>query len=357
MSAMTIENYNTHETPAADNTGIVVLRLAPKLLARFPSDASRQSPTTPPSLASRQRQAAELEHGDDHQDTTHDTAATKKNRVVILRLAPKLLAQFSSDTSPRSHTAPSTLAGHRRKADEIDQDKQRPQKLRIVVLKAGISSPVPRIAKAVVLEDNHEDKKSPSPFLTLDQASASARRLRASIHNYCALGKLPGEVRNLIYRFTLLEPANIKIQATPQPEQQPTLLQICRQIRREALGIYYNENKFAFSIADFDASVLIKWSCSSPARRGCPKHLLFQAPPRSGSRQNLLVWLKAYFEGDVTSMGGTKIPSSGRSQRKAARPLFEMVGRMKEEGMSWEKVAAHLEFAFTVMAELNPVWK
>ena len=50
---------------------------------------------------------------------------------------------------------------------------------------------------------------------------------------------------------------------------QPSLLQVNTQIRREASGIYYNENIFTVFVEDFDAGSYLKWCSSSDLRRTC----------------------------------------------------------------------------------------
>ena len=59
----------------------------------------------------------------------------------------------------------------------------------------------------------------------------------------------PGELRNRIYKYALLEHEEIGI--TSKGPGQPSLLRVCRGIRREATGIYYSENNFKLYVEDY----------------------------------------------------------------------------------------------------------
>lgn len=69
-----------------------------------------------------------------------------------------------------------------------------------------------------------------------------------------ALLRLPPEIRNMIWRFAVVggtikfDPANGE---APNP---PALLEVNRQIRAEAIDIYYRENELERWIEDLDAA-------------------------------------------------------------------------------------------------------
>lgn len=63
---------------------------------------------------------------------------------------------------------------------------------------------------------------------------------------------LPAELRNQIYRYVLvLEPGN-RVTLTPTRPNQPPLLCTSRQLRHEAIGIYFSENHFSISVVNYD---------------------------------------------------------------------------------------------------------
>ena len=91
---------------------------------------------------------------------------------------------------------------------------------------------------------------------------------------------LPPEMRNRIYRSALIEPQNILIREDKDtlhhrhprplqmkpPQTEPPLLSTCRQIRKEALDIYYQENTFSIHIESCEANYYFRWCRMSEAR-------------------------------------------------------------------------------------------
>ncbi|KAK4963697.1 hypothetical protein LTR10_001328 [Elasticomyces elasticus] len=74
----------------------------------------------------------------------------------------------------------------------------------------------------------------------------------------CHLFKIPGEIRNQIYEYALLEPKKIKIKPTGPGE--PPLLRVSKRIRDEASSIYYTLNTFHVYITDFDGAAVTPFS-------------------------------------------------------------------------------------------------
>ncbi|KAF2168219.1 hypothetical protein M409DRAFT_53518 [Zasmidium cellare ATCC 36951] len=68
----------------------------------------------------------------------------------------------------------------------------------------------------------------------------------------CRLLKLPGEIRNSIYRFSLVEPEKLDIK--PDGPGEPSLLRVCKSIRNEGRSIYYVENRFNLLLNDFNGA-------------------------------------------------------------------------------------------------------
>lgn len=71
------------------------------------------------------------------------------------------------------------------------------------------------------------------------------------VQQTCRLMMLPGELRNQIYRHVLCGNENLRVGGSGY--KRPTFMLCCRQIRRETLAIYYQENRFKF--------VLYRWRC------------------------------------------------------------------------------------------------
>ena len=81
---------------------------------------------------------------------------------------------------------------------------------------------------------------------------------------------LPAELRNKIYKYCLIigshdaeystiDNRNGRFVVVTEDVKQPALLSVCRQVRNEALGFWYIENKFHVRINDYDASLYLAW--------------------------------------------------------------------------------------------------
>ena len=103
---------------------------------------------------------------------------------------------------------------------------------------------------------------------------------------------LAPELRIIIYRLVLVEQCRIKISDQHKP-QEPGILQVNQQIRREATDIYYFENTFKLVIEDYDTTTMQKWFQSSDKRKHCRQ---VYGVHQSTNWKNLLVWLKAVFD-------------------------------------------------------------
>ncbi|KAK3617301.1 hypothetical protein LTR56_025369 [Elasticomyces elasticus] len=84
-------------------------------------------------------------------------------------------------------------------------------------------------------------------------------RKRRAIRRH-ALLSLPAELRNEIYEYVLLEP-DIKYGVLVTPDLElPPLLSVCRQVRSESRGIWYNGQKFTHVMSDCNADTMLAWS-------------------------------------------------------------------------------------------------
>ncbi|KAK3724432.1 hypothetical protein LTR37_001056 [Vermiconidia calcicola] len=68
---------------------------------------------------------------------------------------------------------------------------------------------------------------------------------------------LPGELRNTIYRYALLSDPGVLVMR--QQFSEPALLATCRQVRDEAVSVYF-ENKFQLECTDWNPDVLIAFN-------------------------------------------------------------------------------------------------
>lgn len=127
---------------------------------------------------------------------------------------------------------------------------------------------------------------------------------------YVPLLQLPPELRNGIWKYALYMDMDDGFCILNEDENfpEPALLSTCRQIRREAMGIFYSENIFAFTVTSYSPKMpmfTLKKMVSLRKRYGISiaerTRATFQGPPRWN---NLLSWIKAVHE---TPCGSTTI--------------------------------------------------
>jgi len=70
--------------------------------------------------------------------------------------------------------------------------------------------------------------------------------------------KLPGELRNRIYRLTLASGPDSEVRIDEGDVPEPNLLLTCHEIRAEAISIYYGKNLFRTPIKNLDSTLLMK---------------------------------------------------------------------------------------------------
>ena len=144
---------------------------------------------------------------------------------------------------------------------------------------------------------------------------------------------LPGELKNRIYSYSLVRPNNIEITAANWPTHQPALLKTCKQIRTEALSIFYNENDITANIDDW--CPVVKNACHTLWDRYELKTAkLSHYFTGKAHWENLVAWLKAFFLG--TMRGISDVVNKSRAlERKTVGVMFLMATTAKNNNMPW----------------------
>ena len=163
---------------------------------------------------------------------------------------------------------------------------------------------------------------------------------------------LPPEIRNLIYRYALVE-GEINI---GHPHVLPTLpgaLQVNKQVRSETLDIYYKENVFVWYIDQFNADALTQWCLSSWDRYFAQMSFALTVY-RKVSWTNVLRWLRAYYDFEVIGI----TPPEWRPSPviNAVDRLFAAVESWRKQGLNWEAIEENLEMMHSVLAEVDENW-
>lgn len=101
-------------------------------------------------------------------------------------------------------------------------------------------------------------------YVPADQCQAAAQPIkpksfrRPRQRKGCHLLNLPGELRNQIFDFAVVEPSAIRV--TSKGLDQPALLKTCRQIRREAGTIYYGSNEFDICLERYNGAAFVPFA-------------------------------------------------------------------------------------------------
>lgn len=157
--------------------------------------------------------------------------------------------------------------------------------------------------------------------------------------------KLPGELRNRIFRAVLIATEPIPMKHTTGPRE-PTFLAVCKQIRHEALDIWYEENDFSYeetpgTFGIFNISRLGRWLHRiGPERCAKLKKLVltYQAPVfrRSNyghcSRRGRRDWAAESFVYGLCKLGvsvDVVVVRSPRAAEMDARSDFRVLWREK----------------------------
>lgn len=83
----------------------------------------------------------------------------------------------------------------------------------------------------------------------------------------CDLHRIPAEIRNRIYELVLVSDKPINATRRPRDAVNP-LLQVCRQVRQEALPMFYSRNTFMHLVRNANTAHLCLW-LSSIGKQSC----------------------------------------------------------------------------------------
>jgi hypothetical protein len=170
-----------------------------------------------------------------------------------------------------------------------------------------------------------------------DKATGSMTTRATNLGDFA---KLPGELRNRVYNFTLVDPRGVfdvcsvpgtcsegRCIHTRMPLAFPGLLSTCRQIRKEGLPIFCQENRF-----NFDAE-MVRYRCVAAWLRTLGEHFVGQIP---GITLKIAVWNNYISMHDVT----IECPPS-RKDGKFSLSIDEEIRRMARPQTSKMILAIH----------------
>jgi len=179
------------------------------------------------------------------------------------------------------------------------------------------------------------------------------------------LMRLPGELRNEIYRLVLVSNNQLLVTKSSIPTQ-PPLTMVSRQIRKEAIAIFYRENKFGVEVVNNDGRhegvwlVKIGWENMKLldfSRIHEDYYVFLFSQNSTDPWKNLLQWLKDFYHYKAGS------PVSGPDRENRTRPitvlmlLFSAADELREDKTSWETAEKVLTIVGEVAECKRPNWK
>ena len=162
------------------------------------------------------------------------------------------------------------------------------------------------------------------------------------------LTRLPGELRNKIYRLVLVSPKEIELEGDGC--KQPALLSVSRQVRRESITIYYNENVFRSVVQDLAGAPGEKLFAVMRSYRGERRNNFQKVIMKSRNWGNLLAWMKVRHELQACKETSTGTTRHGKVVLAASGIVWAM------QAQPWTQVQEVLEAFHRAIVAENAEW-
>ncbi|KAK4497865.1 hypothetical protein PRZ48_010520 [Zasmidium cellare] len=160
---------------------------------------------------------------------------------------------------------------------------------------------------------------------------------------------MPPEIRNIIYRYTLLSESMIKVTATSP--SQPALLRTNRQLRTEALPIFLTENTFKVDAWDMQLSIPSNYAEHWLSRIAYKSFFITMRGKKDWG--NLKGWLGRYARHEVPGLAAGQPTPEAEILAQAFELVYCLLPKCGFEGMggvveAWIKTVelAGVEFDF-----------
>ena len=171
--------------------------------------------------------------------------------------------------------------------------------------------------------------------------------------------KLPGELRNRIYRCALLESTTLLV--TSRGHVELGLLLVSKEIQQESVPIYYLENRFLAVAEAYDGTASVMW----PNRLNilqkqygvqyCIYNIQLGDPQQTPNWPNLKEWLEIVHSRKYPHTVRTSLGNSDTILRMLLTTMFEVVLVMS--GKPWSQVEGLLEHHHQMLVKLDQRWQ
>lgn len=193
--------------------------------------------------------------------------------------------------------------------------------------------------RAILANDKSQRSRSTSVISAANVSEAVVQTVM-EIAQPSRLMSLPPELRNMIWRFTVVSPKPLTILGdTPK---QPSICRASQQTRKETLQIFYRENSFACTILNYDPTDFKNYRKTADQHGLSTVLLTHRHEPtadRALLRKNLLIWLEGTFKGETAPLGY----SSGHSEdtfvwEKLSHRIVKVFNQAKllRNNVSWD---------------------
>ncbi|KAI5361515.1 hypothetical protein Slin15195_G126300 [Septoria linicola] len=182
------------------------------------------------------------------------------------------------------------------------------------------------------------------------------------VNERCYFMELSGELRNRIYRLLLKFPASVQV--TLSGHDRPAIVCTSKTIRSEALGIFYLENSFHFSIHDLESDNFARFTEVTKALKLQRRGLRFS--PRTqytvlwvvSHWDHLLLWLKRYHAQEVHHVAAklSRTLAAARDQDYAVVAGMFVVAKALRGDQPWSVVERIFNAQRPVLAALDAEW-
>lgn len=191
---------------------------------------------------------------------------------------------------------------------------------------------------------------SPAPKEIADGGAAESRLLR-----------LPAELRNEIYRYTVIDDSAIIIDV--HGFREPHLFMACKEVRKEAAPIFYAENKFQIDIEDYGIAILHSFhNIILPAVHRGEAHIsvfrrfAIASTSTTPNWSNVLELLREYHSARISTryMRPSNMPEDEPLDTSILGGMFAMIDRMKEN--PWPEVEEVVMEFRVILAKIDARW-
>lgn len=190
-----------------------------------------------------------------------------------------------------------------------------------------------------------------------DEAASSAFQ----VFTRSTLYKLSPELRNRIYSYALAPDGKSWAVTIENGMPEPALLFTCKHVRKEAIGIFYNENEFVLTMRDYHPAVQILWNRKTdalPPNIDLSKKVYWVEEHGVKHWNNLKKSLRVIHSQNITIKGPGHFDADPTTAAREQGNFLFALEKMTSMMMSrpWEEVETVVDNLRAGLIKINPAW-